>query len=72
MDPTIDNLDTDAAFMKFTEIINKQMDIHAPEKIITIPSKNIIREKWMTKGLLKSSQQCEKLYIKAIKNLKQT
>jgi len=49
------------------EKIQSALNLHAPEKVIIIPAKNIINEKWMTKGLLKSSQQCERLYKKAIK-----
>ena len=34
------------------EKIQSALNLHAPEKVIIIPAKNIINEKWMTKGLL--------------------
>ena len=33
----------------------------APIKVVTIPAKYVIREKWMTKGLLQSSLNLQKM-----------
>ena len=33
--------------------INKELNNISPEKLVTIPHKSIIREPWMTKGLIK-------------------
>jgi hypothetical protein len=42
--------------------------MYAPEREITIMAHNVIRNKWMTKGVLKSSRNCDKLY----KNINKT
>ena len=44
--------------------INKSLDKHAPLKKVTIPAKYVINEPWMTKGLIKSSSTCDKLFSK--------
>jgi len=41
---------------------------YAPEKEITIKKKNIIREEWMTTGLMKSARTRDILHKKALKN----
>jgi hypothetical protein len=60
-------MDTDNAFEYLIETLINIIDTYAPEKVITIKASNIIREKWMSKGLLKSSKKCEKLFRKVIK-----
>ena len=47
---------------KLHSIINKI----SPEKTITIPSKKVIREPWVTKGIMKSSHSLDKLYRKSL------
>ena len=42
-----------------------------PEKDVVIFSKHIIRDDWMTKGLMKSSTTLNKLYKKCIKRSKE-
>ena len=42
----------------------------APEKEIIIKKKNIIRDKWMTPGLMKSARTRDLMYKKALKNKK--
>lgn len=56
------NMETNDAYECFIKTTTDVIDLIAPEKIIKIRHKNKIREKWMTKGLLKSSQTKEKLY----------
>lgn len=53
---------TNEAYEHFIKTTTDIIDLIAPEKVIKIRYKNKIREKWMTKGLLKSSQTKEKLY----------
>jgi hypothetical protein len=43
------------------------IDNVAPMKTINLPTKRIIREPWMTKGILKSSNNLDKLYKRSIK-----
>ena len=42
--------------------INKSLDQFAPLKKVTIPAKYVINEPWMTKGLIKSSSTCDRLF----------
>ena len=58
----LENFDTDQAYKYFKDNLVKVIDTHAPTKSISISPKNIIKEKWMTTGLLKSSKICDKLY----------
>jgi len=46
----------------FFDIIHEYTDIYAPLKTVHIPSKCIIREPCMTKGLLKSSITLSKMH----------
>ena len=46
--------------------INESLDKHAPLKKVTIPAKYVINEPWMTKGLIKSSSTCDKLFSKVV------
>jgi hypothetical protein len=50
----------------FIKIVNDALDQFAPEKTITIPYKNILREPWMTPAMLKSSKTRDKMYRKSI------
>ena len=50
----------DSFIAHFTDILNT----HAPEVKTSIPYKAIIREAWMTPGLIKSSRKKEHLYTK--------
>ena len=47
------------------------MENFMPLKNISIPAKNIKFEKWMTNGLLRSSQKLHKLYRKQLNKNKQ-
>ena len=62
----LDTLNTDVATEYLVNKIQEVMDIHAPEKTVTISNKSIAHERWMTKGLLKSSKTCHKLYKKQL------
>ena len=66
----LSQMETNEAHIKFNDEINSIIDKIAPEKTIKLNRKKTAREKWMTKGLLKSSLTKEKLYKKAIKKEK--
>ena len=48
--------------------IQEYIDLCVPLKTVTIGHRYVIREKWMTKGLLKSSLNLNKLRSKISKN----
>ena len=50
------------AYHDFISKLQSFIDKYAPIRKITIPQKLIIRDPWMTKGLIKSSSTCTKLY----------
>lgn len=62
----LDNLTTDEATENLVKKIQEIMDIHAPEKTATVSNKSLAHERWMTKGLLKSSKVCQRLYKKQL------
>ena len=66
----LDDININDACDELTEKIKDTLDLYAPLKTIKIPHKNIIRDPWMTKGLIKSSNNCSKLYRKSIKQSK--
>jgi len=60
--PIITNTIDDAYALFIAKVVNI-IDKCAPEKTVTIPNKQIIRQPWMTKGLMMSSQMKDKLFI---------
>ena len=46
------------------------MDMHIPKKRVTIPARYIIRDPWMSKGLMTSSRTSTKLYHKCMNKLR--
>jgi len=60
-------LNTENSFTEFIQVLNSTLDLYAPEKVITIPPKCILKEPWMTVGLLKSSHTCDKLFKKSLR-----
>jgi len=62
----IDNCNANDSYNIFDEKIQQGLEKHAPLKTKTISKKYIIREKWMTVGLVKSSLTCDKLYKKSL------
>ena len=63
-------MQTNEAHVYFTKRLNTIMDKIAPEKILTLNRRNSPKEKWMTKGLLKSTHTKEKLYKKSLRKEK--
>ena len=62
----LDNLTIENAYQEFTDIINKSLNTVAPLKTVTIKPQNIIKDPWMTRGLIKSSRTSSRLYRKCI------
>jgi hypothetical protein len=63
----LNNLDTEEAFNSFTSILNELIDEKTPIKYVTIPAKWVIKDPWITPGILKSSSTLDKLYAKCVK-----
>ena len=59
------NMNVNEAYCHFIEKINQIVDEIAPIKQVKIPSHRIIRDPWMSSGLLKSSCTCNTLYRKS-------
>ena len=59
-------LNINNAFKEFMTQLHNAVDSFAPEKNTKIKSKHVIRNEWMTKGLMKSSTKSNKLYRKCI------
>ena len=58
---------TDDAYNTFIQQLNNIMDVCIPKKKVVIPSRFVIRNPWMTKGLVTSSRTSTKLYHKCMK-----
>ena len=56
------DMNVNNAYDMFINQINDCLDTHAPMRTITISQKNVIRDEWMTPGLLQSSKTRDKLY----------
>lgn len=68
---TLEDMNTNEAYDHFSEKIKDVINHYAPEKTIKISAKSIIRDPWMTKGLITSSKKLNKLYKKSIGHNKQ-
>jgi hypothetical protein len=60
-------LDVNAAYSDFKNTLNIIIGEFAPEKEVVIPTKYVLREEWMTRGLMKSSSTLNKLYKKCLR-----
>ena len=58
----LNNKDTNESFTIFHNTLQKHINDIAPIKTIKIPPKRILRDEWMTPGLLKCTQKQKKLY----------
>jgi len=61
--PIITSTIDDAYALFITKVFNN-IDKFAPEKTVTIPNKQIIRQPWMSKGLMMSSRMKDMLFRK--------
>ena len=62
----LNNMDTNEAYNSFSEQLLKTINQIAPEITKTILHKQIIREPWVTKGLMTSSNNLDKLFKKCL------
>ena len=58
--------DIDRSYNQFLAHFTNILNLYAPLTKTKIPYKSIMRESWMTKGLIKSSRKKEQLYKKTI------
>ena len=63
---SLNTLNFQEAYDKLSSHIQVAMDKTCPEKKITVNKKKHLGQPWMTKGLKKSSNQCNKLYKETI------
>ena len=62
----LENLDINTACSDFSDKMKSLIEQFTPEKEVIIPPKFIIRDEWMTRGLLKSSFKVTRLYKKCV------
>jgi hypothetical protein len=62
----LEQMNTNEAYITFTNKLSDIIDIETQEKTIVIPASRIIRDPWMTTGLIASSHELNKLYKKKI------
>jgi hypothetical protein len=62
----LEKLNTNEAYAAFSNTLSEIINTEAPEKTIVIPASRVIREPWMTIGLITSSRKLNKLYKKKI------
>ena len=63
----VSTMDANDGYNFIVKKIQDVMDTIAPKKLLTIDPSKIIREPWMTPGLIKSSKTCDKLFSKLAK-----
>ena len=63
----LDAMDINTAYADFSVVLNNVISRMAPEKVIKIPAKRVIRDPWMTRGLITSSRTLNKLHTTKIK-----
>ena len=66
----LNDLNTEDAYQQFMDTINRTMNDTIPILKKQVKVKNVIRDPWMSKGLLTSSCRVSKLYTKAAKTPK--
>ena len=59
-------MNTDQSYDHFNTVLLRAIDTYIPEKTITIPYQNVLKQPWMTPALLKSSKTKDKMYRKCI------
>lgn len=59
----MNDLNTNESYTHFTNTLQSTLDRFAPETIRMINKTDIIKEPWITKGILKSSRRIHKLFL---------
>ena len=62
----LESMSVDESFATMNDTILEVLDMCAPEQQVSIPAKHVFKEKWMTKGLFKSSSTNTKLYRRSL------
>lgn len=62
----IDNQDVNTGYSIFSSTVTDILDKKAPIKTCRIRPQHVIKEPWVTPGILKSSFMCDKLYRKSL------
>ena len=62
----LQQLDVNNAFREFTKQLNDVIGLFAPQKTVNIKSKNVVRNEWTFKGLMKFYKPYYKLDRKCI------
>ena len=65
-DANLHSENIDQSYQDCMATLTKALDTHAPITKTTIPFKQVIRQPWMTSGLIKCSRKCDRLYAKSI------
>ena len=60
----IDSMDVNEAFEYYHHILLKSIDAHCPKREYSISYDKIIRDPWITKGLMKSIRKQKRLYLR--------
>ena len=63
----LDDANADQGFSKFHRILCETIDKHAPERNKRINPKKIIRDPWITSGIMKSLNKQRQMYKSQIK-----
>lgn len=64
----LQDMNVELAYDTFMEKMTAILDHCAPERKINIPKKSVIRDPWVTLGILKSSKTLDKLYRAKLKH----
>ena len=62
----MNDLNTEQSFEYLNDHINNALNKSCPVKVVKISQKNVIREPWMTSGLLKSSRKLDRLHASSL------
>ena len=62
----------DESFSLITSKVNECIGNNSHVKVVQISSKKVIREPWLTKGLLKSSNRLDRLHTKSLRGSSET
>ena len=63
---SLNSSDAETCYNIIIDKINDVIEYFAPKKITKIPAKHVIREPWITPGILHSSKHLDKLYKKQL------
>ena len=61
-DILLDHKNVDDSYETFLQQMNQVLDKYAPLKLVKIPQKQIIKNPWVTKEIIKSARSLDKLY----------